>query len=180
MTEISIETVTAEFPAAREALAEILHACVLRGASVGFVLPFDLDRARAFWDGIGANLSPHHRCLFVARLDGRIVGTVQLVFAQQDNGRHRAEIAKMLVHPDARRRGIARRLMEHAETVARARGMRLLMLDTETGGEAEPLYRGLGFELTGVMPSFAKAVSGDGLISTSFMHKELEAEPVTG
>ena len=30
-------------------LAEILAACVLDGASVGFVLPFGVDEARAWW-----------------------------------------------------------------------------------------------------------------------------------
>ena len=30
-------------------LAEILHACVHEGASVGFVLPFGVEDARAFW-----------------------------------------------------------------------------------------------------------------------------------
>jgi ribosomal protein S18 acetylase RimI-like enzyme len=175
-THIAIEQLTASaFPAARDALAEVLHACVHAGASVGFVLPFTLDQARAFWDGIGASLAAGQRRLLVGRLDGRVVGTVQLVFAPQDNGRHRAEIAKLLVHPDARRQGIALALMREAETIARQRGLRLLVLDTATGRGAEPLYLGLGFTLTGVVPSYAEDVTG-GLIASSFMHKELPAD----
>jgi ribosomal protein S18 acetylase RimI-like enzyme len=169
----TIEHLTAtNFPAARDALAEILHACVHSGASVGFVLPFSLDQARAFWDGIGVSLATGQRYLLVGRLDGRVVGTVQLVFAPQDNGRHRAEIAKLLVHPDARRQGFALALMREADTIARRRGLRLLVLDTATGRGAEPLYRGLGFALTGVVPSYAEDITG-GFIASSFMHKEL-------
>jgi ribosomal protein S18 acetylase RimI-like enzyme len=175
VTRATIETLTTtNFPTAREALAEILHACVHGGASVGFVLPFSLQQARAFWGGIGESLAAGQRLLVVGRLDRRIVGTVQLGFAPQDNGRHRAEIAKLLVHPNARRQGIAASLMREAEAVARQRGLRLLVLDTATGREAEPLYRGLGFALTGVVPSYAEDVTG-GLIATSFMHKELLA-----
>jgi GNAT superfamily N-acetyltransferase len=176
MTRAIIEPLTpGTFPAARDALAEILHACVHTGASVGFVLPFTLDQARAFWDQIGASLAAEQRHVLVARLDGRIAGTVQLVFAPQHNARHRAEVAKMLVHPDARRKGIASSLMQAAEIAARQRGLRLLTLDTATGREAEPLYQGLGYALTGVVPSYAEDVTG-GLIATTFMHKELPAD----
>jgi len=177
VTGATIDSVDAgAFPAMRDALAEILHACVHAGASVGFVLPFTLDQARAFWDAVGASLDARQRHLLVGRLDGRVVGTVQLVFAPQNNGRHRAEIAKLLVHPQARRQGTARALMRSAETIARQRGLRLLVLDTSTGGAAEPLYRGLGFALTGVVPGYAQDVTGGALIASSFMHKELSID----
>ncbi len=174
MTRATIETLpAAAFPAARDALAGILHACVHAGASVGFVLPFPLEQAGAFWDTIGAAAAEGQRQILVARLDDRIVGTVQLAFAQQDNGRHRAEVAKLLVHPDARRQGIAGALMQAAEAVARQRGLRLLVLDTGTDA-AEALYRRLGFTLTGVVPNYAADVDG-GFVASRFMHKELTA-----
>jgi hypothetical protein len=107
VTRATIDSVNAgAFPAMRDALAEILHACVHTGASVGFVLPFTLDQARAFWDEVGASLGAGHRHLLVGRLDERVVGTVQLVFAPQGNGRHRAEIAKLLEHIPAARREV--------------------------------------------------------------------------
>ena len=46
---------------------------------------------------------------------GELVGTVQVILALPPNQPHRAEIAKLLVHRRARGRGIAQRLMEHAE-----------------------------------------------------------------
>ena len=171
-----IEPLTAAtFPDARDELAEILHACVQAGASVGFVLPFTLDRARAFWDGVGASLALGQRHVLVARLDGRIAGTAQIIFAPQDNARHRAEVAKVLVHPRARRQGIASALMRAAETAARQRGLRLLVLDTATGSEAEPLYQALGFVPTGIVPNYSQGTAG-GFVASTFMHKELIAD----
>ena len=74
-----------------------------------------------------------------------MVGTVQVVLALPPNQPHRGEIAKLLVHRSARRRGIAQLLMEHAETEARAEGKTLLVLDTVTGDAAERLYARLGW-----------------------------------
>ena len=39
----------ADFAQSIDRLAEILHACVHEGASVGFVLPFGMDEARGYW-----------------------------------------------------------------------------------------------------------------------------------
>ena len=93
-------------------LSDILHAVVHVGAGVSFVVPFSLDDAREFWvikvlPGVRART----RRVLLARSNARIVGTVQLDLAMPPNQRHRAEVAKLLVHPDARRRGIARALM---------------------------------------------------------------------
>ncbi len=57
---------------------------------------------------------------------GDLVGTVQVILALPPNQPHRAEIAKLLVHRWARRRGIAQLLMEGAEAAARAEGKTLL------------------------------------------------------
>lgn len=153
-------------------LAEVLRGCVLDGASVGFVLPFTIEDARAFWQGLEPAFRGGARRLIVARLDGRIVGTVQLVLGMPVNGRHRAEIAKLLVHPAARRRGIARRLMLAAEDLARRQGRTLLLLDTRRGDSGEALYESLGFRLFGIVPGHACSPSGV-LEDTSYMLKQL-------
>lgn len=153
-------------------LAEVLHGCVLDGASVGFVLPFTVEAAREFWLGLEPAFRSGARRLIVARLDGRTVGTVQLVLGMPANGTHRAEIAKLLVHPAARRRGIARALMLAAEDLARRHGRTLLLLDTRRGDSGEALYESLGFRLFGIVPSHACSPAGV-LEDTSYMLKEL-------
>lgn len=88
------------------ALVDVLIDCVEGGASVGFMLPLARDKAEAFWRGVAASVARGERALLIAEdSEGDIVGTVQLVLAQPDNQPHRADVAKMLVHRRARRRG---------------------------------------------------------------------------
>src|SRR3954447_24670200 len=135
-----------------ESLAEVLHAAVHSGASVGFVLPFPTDEALGFWrDRVLPGVRSGARRLWLMKVGDRIVGTVQLVLDTMPNQRHRAEVAKLLVHPDARRMGIGRALMQAAEDAARADQRTLLTLDTRTGDLAEPLYRSLGYIAAGVI-----------------------------
>ncbi|MCF4125113.1 GNAT family N-acetyltransferase [Methylobacterium sp. SyP6R] len=161
-----------EAEAALPELAALLLACVLDGASIGFVLPFTLSEAEDFWrDGLPALRSGARR-LLVARHDGRILGCTQVGLASPPNGRHRAEITKVLVHPEARRRGLGRALMREAEAVAAAEGRSLLILDTRAGDAGEALYRALGYAVTGTVPDYACSPTGEREPCT-FMHKRL-------
>ena len=80
-------------------------------------------------------------------------GTVQLVLKQPDNQPHRADLAKMLVHRRARRRGLGGALMQAAEAAARESGKTLLVLDAVTNGDAARLYERLGWERAGEFPN---------------------------
>lgn len=155
------------------ALAELLHVCVHAGASVGFILPCPLAECEAFWRKVLAAVRDGGRVLLVARLDGRIVGTVQLDHDTPANQPHRAEVRKLLVHPEFRRRGISRALMLELERRAAALGRRLLTLDTRTGDAAEPLYAGLGYETVGVIPGYCLDPEEDRLDGTTIMYKQL-------
>ena len=159
--------VLADIESEIEALSEILHACVHGGASVNFVLPFSLDDARAFWRKVSGSV------VFVARVDGKVVGTVQLVPAKQPNQPHRADVAKLLVHPSARRQGVARALMTALEERAVRDGKTLLCLDTNTGDAAEPLYRSRGYTLLGIVPGFSIPTTGGAPVPASFYYKTL-------
>ena len=156
-------------------LADVLRAVVYDGAGVSFVVPFSLDDARAFWTGaVVPGVIARRRRLLVARGDGRIVGTVQLEPAWAPNQPHRAEVLKLLVHPDARRRGIARSLMVALEELARASGWTLLTLDTWTGRAGEQLYRSLGYTAVGSIPRYARGSTTPELEPSTVMYKELD------
>lgn len=158
-----------------DALAGILHTAVQAGASVGFIWPFSLADARGFFDEkVRDGVARQVRVLFAASVNGRVLGTVQLDMDLPPNQTHRADVAKLLVHPDARRQGLARKLMVALEDEARARGLKLLVLDTRTGNAAEPLYTGLSYETVGSIPAFARAPEGDRLDPTTYMYKLLQ------
>lgn len=154
-------------------LAETLSLAVEQGASIGFVPPFAQPQALAFWQKLIPAFTSGERRLLVARLNGKIVGTVQLAVSQPANGAHRAEVNKLMVHPAARRLGIARSLMVAIEEVARSAGKQLLVLDTITEGAAEGLYRSLGYEVAGQIPLYAMSTEGQ-LEPTTVMFKVLE------
>ena len=111
-------------------LADVLADCVAGGASVNFMLPFGRDDAADFFENVVASVARGETMLFAAKLDGRIVGTVQLGLDTPPNQVHRAEIKKLLVHRAARGQGVGAALMAQAEAEAKKRGRTLLVLDT--------------------------------------------------
>jgi len=157
-----------------EMLSEILHAVVHGGAGVSFFVPFSVADARAFWTGkVLGPVRAGTRHVLVARRNSRIAGTVQLDLATPPNQAHRADVLKMLVHPSARRLGMARALMLTLEEVARSKGRSLLTLDTVTGSHAETLYRSLGYIEAGVIPRYARGSLTPELEAATFFYKEL-------
>jgi len=155
-----------------DALAETLMQSVALGASIGFILPFGFVQAQAFWQKLLPAFERGEKRLLVARVAGKIAGTVQLVVDQPANGIHRGDVVKLMVHPDGRRKGLARKLMTAVEALAREEGKTLLVLDTVTGSPAQTLYENLGFTLSGTIPHYAMSTEGM-LESTSVMYKVL-------
>ncbi|MBT2764867.1 GNAT family N-acetyltransferase [Paenibacillus sp. FSL W8-0187] len=137
-------------------LTELLIRVVENGASVGFLAPLSYDEAFAYWeDVLGPGVT-----LWVAVQDGQMIGTVQLQCAMKANGRHRAEVAKLMVDPASRRGGIGRALMLHLEPKAKQEGRTLLVLDTREGDPSNKLYQSLGYIQAGVIPDYAISSNG--------------------
>jgi ribosomal protein S18 acetylase RimI-like enzyme len=170
---VTIETLDAEAArAAIPALSDILRDAVANGASVGFMAwntPADFAR---FWTNIANDVAGGQIVLFVARDQRGIVGTAQLHLIGKPNQPHRAEIAKVLVHSSARRRGIGEALMRAAEAAAGQAGRDLLMLDTDHASAARRLYNRLGWTEVGTIPRFALMPDGSDCGST-FFYKQL-------
>ena len=154
-------------------LAEVLIDCVAGGASVSFMAPLARDRATAFWREVLADTTTSGRIVLVADepATGAIVGTVQVVLTMPDNQPHRGEVAKMLVHRSARRRGVADALMRAAEAAALDAGKTLLVLDTASA-DAERVYERLGWARVGTIPDYALGPTGD-LLATTIFYKTL-------
>jgi GNAT superfamily N-acetyltransferase len=156
------------------ALSAVLIDCVEGGASVSFMAPLPQEKANAFWRGVAEGVAAGTRILVVAqdRSSGQIVGTVQVVLGQPENQPHRADVSKMLVHRQARRRGVGAALMRAAEDAARTAGKSLLVLDTATGSDAERLYERLGWTKAGVIPNYALWPRG-GFCDTTIFYKQI-------
>ena len=162
------------FDAAIPDLAMILADAVAGGASVGFLLPFTPDDAATWWQSIERDVVHGNVIVIVARLERRVVGTAQLRLAQLPNAKHRAEVAKVLVHRSARRQGIATALMREIERIAASLGRTLLILDTIAGSEAEPLYTKLGWIRATEIPRYAGMPDGE-LRPTVIFYRDLTA-----
>jgi GNAT superfamily N-acetyltransferase len=154
-----------------EQLADILVDCVEGGASVSFMLPMTRAKALAFWRKVADDVALGQRTLLVAEDAAGIAGTVQLAYGLPENQPHRADVAKMLVHRRARRRGAGERLMQAAEDAARALGKTLLVLDTGDPTAAR-LYERCGWIASGTIPDYA-LMPGGGPCATTFYYRKL-------
>jgi ribosomal protein S18 acetylase RimI-like enzyme len=155
-------------------LGGILFDAVEGGASVSFLAGFSRAEAEAFYAKAAREAAAGRRAILAAFEGDALVGTVQLLLDTPPNQPHRAEVAKMLVHRSARRRGHARALMQAAEAEAKARGRTLLTFDTMAGSAAEKLYLGLGYVRVGEIPRYALWPNGSGPGPTAVFYKLLD------
>ncbi|MEQ7920582.1 GNAT family N-acetyltransferase [Xanthomonas sp. WHRI 1810A] len=162
MNTAQIRRVTNEsFAHYREGLARLLLDAVHHGASVGFMADVDMDQALAWSDGVKGEIEQGQLMLWVVVEDEQVLATVQLALCQKANGLNRAEVQKLLVLQDARRRGLASQLMQTVELAASQLKRGLLYLDTLDGSDAEHFYRALGYQLCGTLPDYACNPDGE-------------------
>jgi GNAT superfamily N-acetyltransferase len=154
-------------------LASVLVDCVAGGASVSFMAPFSHDAALAFFRKVASSVAAGDTLLLAARIDGKIVGTVQLGLDTPPNQPHRADLKKMLVHRSARGRGIGADLMARVEEEAKRLGRWLLVLDTVPGENGYRLYRRAGWTESGIIPDYAMFPDGR-LCDTALFWKRLD------
>ncbi|WP_419095835.1 GNAT family N-acetyltransferase [Halalkalibacter suaedae] len=147
-------------------LSELLIKVVEDDASIGFLPPLSYSDATKYW----MNVLDQDVHLFVAKINNQIVGSVQLQLCNKQNGAHRAEIAKLMTHPNYRRNGIGRSLMNKAEERAKEEGRSLLVLDTREGDPSNLLYSSIGYIHAGKIPYYAKSANGE-LHSTILYYK---------
>ena len=156
-----------------ETLADVLIDCVDDGASVSFMAPLARAKAEAFWRRVAEDVARGDRLVVIAEelATGTVLGTAQLVLDQPENQPHRADVSKVLVRRQARKRGIGTALMTAVEAAAQAAGKSLLVLDTASA-EAERLYQRSGWIRVGVVPGYALLPDGSPC-DTTYYYKRL-------
>ena len=170
---ISIRNISAaEVQTLDDQLVALLQNTVDDGASIGFIAPLSAQDAHAYWQGVASTVAEGHKILLIAEEEGRLAGAVQLALEPRANGNHRAEVQKLMVHTDFRRRGIGRLLMDALHAEARQAKRTLIVLDTRTGDAAERLYERLGYTLAGIIPRYARSSAGT-LTDTSYYYLEM-------
>ncbi len=139
-----------------QALCEAADAAIIDGGGFGWVAPPGRTALESYFRGL---LLVPERQLFVARLDGVIVGSVQLVRPPRNNEAQAfaATLMHSFVAPYARGHGLARLLTRRVEESARALGFQVLNLDVrETQEAAIKLYEGAGYHRWGEHPAYAR------------------------
>ena len=138
-----------------EELSKLLKMVVNDGASIGFASTGTKD-ATKYWQTV---LAPEV-ILYVAKINNEVAGSIQLQLVTKPNGIHRAEICKLMTHPNFRRNGIGRSLMQKAEERAKQENRSLLVLDTREGDPSNKLYKSLDYQEVGTIPGYAISPNG--------------------
>jgi len=157
-------------------LVELLQDAVADGASVGYTEVPATREARNYWTQVLESVGRGERRLFVATDNHVCAGAIQLAPIGKQNGRHRGEVQKLLVHTQYRRRGIGTALLGALEAAALEQELSLLVLDTIEGGAADALYRRRGYRFVGTIPGFALSTKGK-LEATAIFFRQLTAAP---
>jgi ribosomal protein S18 acetylase RimI-like enzyme len=137
-------------------LCDATEGAINSGGGFGWLAVPPIEVLERFWQGV---VTMPARTLLVARLDGVVCGSAQVVLPPPNNEAqaHSAQIVTHFVAPWARGRGLAHALLDEAETVAREAGACVLTLSIRaTQGEAIRLYESLGFTRFGTNPAHAR------------------------
>jgi GNAT superfamily N-acetyltransferase len=167
-----VELSPGEVEAAADELAQLLLDAHAANMALGLSGPLTAEHAREVWIETAARLDPARRALLAAREDGRIVGTVQIVRADAENGGHRAEVQRLAVRGDRRGQGLGRELLEAAVERARTMGLRLLWLTTHEGTGSDRFYEAVGWSRLGALPAYSARPDGT-LAGSAFYYREL-------
>ncbi|NWJ44545.1 MAG: GNAT family N-acetyltransferase [Chloroflexi bacterium] len=152
-------------------LIELLQDSVDGGASIGFWSPLKYEVASDYWQDIIKELDRGYRTLLIGYTQGKVVASAQLSFISKQNGSHRVELQKLMVHTKYRGLGYGCTILTAAETVAKTRGCRLLFLDTRSGDTAEQLYLKQGYTCAGVIPEYI--IEADGTFTDTVIYYKL-------
>lgn len=150
-------------------LCDATYAGIEGGGGFGWVTPPPRDVLERYWQGV---LAMPSRVLFVARMDGVICGSCQLVKPPVNNEAQSfaVQLTTNFVAPWARGHGLAALLVQEAEKAALEDGFEVINLDVrETMERAIKLYESLNYIKFGMHPYYAKV---DGKVLKGFYYSK--------
>ncbi len=153
----SIETVSAQLSVGDlNDLCDATEAAIDAGGGFGWLELPNRAILERFWQGV---LAMPARTLFVARLDGVICGSAQLIRPPKNNEAQAASVTLtgLFIAPWARGQGLSRRLLDTVERTAAKEDFQVINLDVrETQEAAISLYESTGYQLIGKHPCYAR------------------------
>ncbi|KAJ7447141.1 acetyltransferase [Mycena galericulata] len=143
-----------------------------------FMPPLNRDVIINWWKERAAEAATGKRIIIMAFDEDpagqkQLAGCVMLFRPLTETGPFRGSIQKLLVSPNFRRRGIARKVMQKLEDEAKAHGQTLLMVDTTTGSPAEMVYAKLGYNVVGIVPKYGISPLDGSLHGRTYFWKQL-------
>jgi ribosomal protein S18 acetylase RimI-like enzyme len=159
-------------------LCEATEAAIEEGGGFGWVKKPPRETLEKYWRGF---LLVPGRALFIARLDGVVAGSAQLIRPPRNNEAQAfsAQLMSAFVAPWARGHGLARGLLAAVEQAARRAGVAILNLDIrDTQKAAIQLYESAGYTRWGTHPAYAR-VAGR-IVPGHYFFKRLIAEDESG
>ena len=157
-------------------LCDATYAAIESGGGFGWVKPPQRDVLERYWQGVVAMPS---RMLFVARLDGVICGTCQLLKPPHNNEAQSfaVQLTTNFVAPWARGHGLAKMLLDEVEKSARDEGYAVINLDVrETMTAAISLYEKQGYNRIATHPCYARVENK--ILKGFFYYKIIDAKAV--
>jgi GNAT superfamily N-acetyltransferase len=167
-----VELSADEVVAAAGELAQLLLDAHESNMALGLAAPLTAEHAREVWLQTAGKLDPERRVLLAVREDGRVVGTVQVVRADAENGAHRGEVQRLAVLGERRGEGLGRALLEAAAERARGMGLCLLWLTTHARSGSDRFYETVGWSRLGTLPAYSARPDGT-LAGGAFYYREL-------
>lgn len=153
-------------------LCDAAEAAIAYGGGFGWLQPPQRHVMETYWKGV---LLVPERDLVVARLDGVIAGSAQLQRAARNNEAQAfvGQLSTSFLAPWARGYGLARKLTEGVEALARDYGLKVLTLDVRATQErAIQVYEHLGYVRWGENPYYA--LVDETWITGYYYHKALD------
>jgi L-amino acid N-acyltransferase YncA len=143
------------------------HGIVEAGETYAYPLGASSEEAHGWWVG------PPPGATVVLEEDGVVLGSAKMGPNRPGRGSH-VGTASFMVAPEARGRGVGRRLAEHVVAWHRDQGYRAIQFNAvvETNEPAVRLWRSLGFEVVGTVPQ-AFDSRAHGLVGLHVMHLPL-------
>lgn len=155
--ELAVERVEHLDPHDLADLCDATNAAIVDGGGFGWL---EAQSRAALERHFGGILLVPEREFFIARLDGEVVGSAQMIRPPRHNEAQAfsAQLAHAFIAPYARGFGLARMLVRRVEERAAALGMRVMNLDVRaTQHSAIALFEAAGYTRWGVHPAYARA-----------------------